>query len=306
LIRWISVSYNILKLVTNDVFKGVFSDRNEVTCYFFWGRESAEVVPLIPSKIKVICKFYNYDLYQNVWGYLAYQSSQMKRANYIVACSEDNKKYMINNYPKFKDKILIDYLGTEIPSSGSQESKDGVLRLVSCSFMMPHKRLEIIAECLSYVDFPLQWIHIGDGPLRSDLEKKTEIICSAKTNIKVTFLGVIPTHKLIDYYVSNPVDLFINTSSTEGIPISMMEVMSLKIPVIAADVGGVKELIVDGVNGYLMNKNIDPKNLAKQIAIYADLDYDSKKRFRESARKIIETKFECYRCARGLADEIFN
>jgi len=48
----------------------------------------------------------------------------------------------------------------------------------------------------------------------------------------------LPHNDVLNYYASNPVDVFINTSSSEGLPVSIMEAMSFGIPVIATNVGG--------------------------------------------------------------------
>ena len=49
----------------------------------------------------------------------------------------------------------------------------------------------------------------------------------------------------------NSLDLLINTSSIEGIPLTAMEAISQGTPVIAPNIGGISELIIDGQNGYL-------------------------------------------------------
>ena len=58
--------------------------------------------------------------------------------------------------------------------------------------------------------------------------------------------------------------MFINVSSTEGIPVSIMEAMSFGIPVIATAVGGTPE-IVNNENGYLLSKDPSAKELAEVI-----------------------------------------
>jgi glycosyltransferase involved in cell wall biosynthesis len=55
----------------------------------------------------------------------------------------------------------------------------------------------------------------------------------------------------------------ISTSVPEGIPVSLMEAMSYKIPVIATDCGGTKEL-VDGESGIIVNQN-NSKQIAHSI-----------------------------------------
>ena len=64
-------------------------------------------------------------------------------------------------------------------------------------------------------------------------------------------MGHYPNEELLRYYGSNHVDLFINTSSTEGVPVSIMEAQSFGIPVIATDTGGVKEVVTEGTGSLL-------------------------------------------------------
>ena len=59
-------------------------------------------------------------------------------------------------------------------------------------------------------------------------------------------------------------DVFCLISNYEGLPISIIEAMRAGLPVIASDVGGNNELVVDGVNGYLVSRG-DRKGLVQAI-----------------------------------------
>ncbi|NMC40567.1 MAG: glycosyltransferase, partial [Bacteroidales bacterium] len=75
---------------------------------------------------------------------------------------------------------------------------------------------------------------------------------------------------------------FINVSSSEGVPVSVMEALSFGIPVIATDAGGTSE-IVNNTNGRLIPVDFDPKDLA---AIIENLVHDEKYQgYRHNARK---------------------
>ena len=83
-------------------------------------------------------------------------------------------------------------------------------------------------------------------------------------------MGQVSNTELMEYYNSNHVDLFLNTSSSEGIPVSIMEAQSFGIPVIATDTGGVKELVKEGT-GSLLPIDFDPEDLSKLIEYYTTL-----------------------------------
>jgi glycosyltransferase involved in cell wall biosynthesis len=69
-------------------------------------------------------------------------------------------------------------------------------------------------------------------------------------------------------------DIFLSTSLNEGIPYSLLEVLSAGVPIIAVESGAIAEIIEDGVNGFLTSK--DPIEIASQIH---GLFTDSVKRF---------------------------
>jgi teichuronic acid biosynthesis glycosyltransferase TuaC len=73
-------------------------------------------------------------------------------------------------------------------------------------------------------------------------------------NNNVKFLGNINEDLLVQYY--NTADIFCLPSSNEGLPNVIVESLLCGTPVVASSVGGIPEIIKDGVNGFL----IDPKN----------------------------------------------
>ena len=83
---------------------------------------------------------------------------------------------------------------------------------------------------------------VGDGPYRKELEKKYN---------RVEFVGYKIETELANHYVSADVFCFPSTNDTFGIV--MIEAMSLGVPVAAYDVTGPKDVIENGVNGYVGN-----------------------------------------------------
>ena len=61
--------------------------------------------------------------------------------------------------------------------------------------------------------------------------------------------GNVDNAALLEDYITENYYLFVNVSSSEGIPVSIMEASSVGIPCLATDVGGTGEIISDGVNG---------------------------------------------------------
>ena len=105
-------------------------------------------------------------------------------------------------------------------------------------------------------------------------------------------MGQVSNREVISYYMNNHVNLFINVSESEGIPVSIMEAISFGIPVIATDVGGTSEIVIDGFNGLLLNKTFDIDKLVDVIscAILGRIDLLS---FRKNARILWTEKYSC-------------
>jgi glycosyltransferase involved in cell wall biosynthesis len=84
-------------------------------------------------------------------------------------------------------------------------------------------------------------------------------------------------------------DIFVLSSRYEGLPISIIEAMSASLPIIAAKVGGVPELIEEGVNGYVFKPG-DWESLKKKIMIYQE-NSSLIAKHGEKSRRIYEEKF---------------
>jgi glycosyltransferase involved in cell wall biosynthesis len=109
------------------------------------------------------------------------------------------------------------------------------------------------------------WTHIGGGECLDDVEQSLK---NMGENVEVCLLGQLPHHDVLDYYQNNPVDLFINVSSSEGLPVSIMEAFANGIPVIATAVGGCPEIVSEDC-GFLLKPNFEAIELAGIIENYS-------------------------------------
>jgi glycosyltransferase involved in cell wall biosynthesis len=158
-------------------------------------------------------------------------------------------------------------LGVPVHTDITPASGDGVLRIVSCSWLIPRKRVHLIIQSLqAYLETAqvrVEWVHIGDGYLKKKLEKYAAKAFSKK-NIIYAFKGYMENEEIFEYYRTHSVDLFMHVSSSEGVPVSIMEALSFGIPVLASNSGGVAE-IVDEHNGHLVDLSAGPEDIAECI-----------------------------------------
>jgi glycosyltransferase involved in cell wall biosynthesis len=85
---------------------------------------------------------------------------------------------------------------------------------------------------------------VGDGPERPAIEK---LIRELKLGDAIRFLGL---RKDVDRLLPGA-DVFLLTSISEGIPLTVIEAMAAGLPVVATDVGGMREVVAEGVTGLL-------------------------------------------------------
>jgi L-malate glycosyltransferase len=98
---------------------------------------------------------------------------------------------------------------------------------------------------------------VGDGRLRADLERRTRELGLAG---QVRFLGTRRDLPLI----YRALDLFVQPSRWEGLPLALLKAMGAGLPVLATRVSGVREVIDDGLNGRLVEPG-NPQALARVL-----------------------------------------
>ena len=126
---------------------------------------------------------------------------------------------------------------------------------------------------------------IGDGPKRGMYE---EIVNNMKLNSNLCFVGKV--NNVEKYFKA--ADLSVLASSSwygEGIPNVVMESMACGTPVLATASGGIKELLIHGENGFLINPG-DYKTLAERI-VFLKNNVDVLERFRKNGISIVNNKF---------------
>lgn len=101
--------------------------------------------------------------------------------------------------------------------------------------------MRVIKSTPSELNKQIQWLIVGDGPLRAELENE------ALEN--VMFSGYLKGKELAEIYSAS--DLFIFPSPTETFGNVVLEALASGTPVIGVNAGGVRNLIQSGVNGYL-------------------------------------------------------
>jgi len=281
--------------------------------YSYWLNYWAVALALLSREKKIsyfVSRAHRYDLYtgkgEAALDFL--KSFTIKYLGKLFLISEDGIRFISGLYPDYTKKYQLSKLGTSDPGFMAPHNIEGQLILVSCSALKITKRVGLILEaliCLNQMhpEIPVTWFHLGDGEAYSVLEKKI-LEKLVNTQIHCNLKGNVANNEVIEFYRNQAVDVFINVSDTEGIPVSIMEAQSCSIPVLATSAGGTPE-IVNNENGALVDVNILPEELA--IVIYRlYLNREDWKRKRILSRQNWELKFCAEKNYSSFADELMR
>jgi len=295
--RWLASRVRVEAILRSDAFRNHVAPELDGSClYFYWGVDYAEILPYLPRRQqqRALVRFHGYDLYwERNDGYIPSQRAIVESAAVLAPISEHGASYLRDKYPRHAAKIRRHRLGTQLHGC-SRPSADGVLRIVTCSYATPVKRLHRLVEGLRHFARPVEWTHLGDGPLLPALVEASRALPS---HVRCRFPGHLQPAAIAPYYESHPVDVFVNVSESEGISVAIMEAMAAGIPVVATDVGGTAEL-VDASVGRLIRADFAPEDLC--AAIEAVADDPARTTLRERCRTRIAADFDLSINSAGL------
>jgi len=306
-------NFQILKVLLNSYkislkwkkfYKKILSEEKleneQLFFHSYWCTEATIGFCLIKDEFpraSYYSRVHAYDLYteRHQPNYLPLRNLIQKNISRLFFISEQGLNYYKNKYQFTDDKLTLNRLGVQPLSqnnAGNTKDKFPGIRIVSCSSIIALKRLHLIVESLEKLnDINIEWVHFGDGNLEKELKKLIQAKLAPKSNITVILRGFCENDEIKNYYQNHHVDLFINTSQYEGLPISMMEAMMYAIPCIGTDVGGVKEIIQDQKNGFLLPVNFNCFALADIIKNYHFFNPTRKEEFELEAFKTYKEKF---------------
>lgn len=183
--------------------------------------------------------------------------------------AESQRQFIVDELRCPPDKVRIIHNGVDPASFGTErirtplvefgiDNADLVVGIVAA--LRPEKDHGTLLRAAAHLiadNSHITVLIVGDGPTRPDLEALCGQLGIAH---KVRFAGSRGDVASL----LRAMDIFVLCSTTECFPISVLEAMACARPVVCTDVGGVRELVVDGVTGYLVPPR-EPKVLAARL-----------------------------------------
>ncbi|MFK2826905.1 glycosyltransferase family 4 protein [Bacillus sp. B190/17] len=167
-------------------------------------------------------------------------------------------------------------------------------RMVMIARFAEPKQQQAVVEALNYMrEFDWQMDFVGDGPLREAVEAHVNQLGLSD---RIRFLG--DRHNIEE--ILSQSQIFILLSKWEGLPLSILEAMRSGLPIVASDVGGVKETIKPSYNGFLIPRD-NEKELINKLTFLIN-DPFIRKEMGDASRKLYLEKFTFERMLNETVD----
>lgn len=271
------IKHSLSYLIYENFFLEFFKKNSGTLMYSYWYNAVVDaVINCKDSKSKVVTRVHRIDLYEQYTplGFFPMRKGNIGKIDMIYSVSQHGVNYLKEKY--LIDNIKLSRLGV-FDRLHLNKKQGKRISLLSVSNIIGIKRVDLIAASIILLakrnpDSFFVWNHFGDGAGRPKIDA---LLFENIPNLISNINGRVANDKIYEFYKNNSVDIFVNLSMSEGIPVSIMEAISFGVPVIATDVGGVSE-IVNETNGILLSEN---PGLEEILIAYNNLLDNPKNRF---------------------------
>lgn len=235
---------------------------------------------------KIITTFHGYDLTLKKYNKNTFYHNLFEKSDLILAICMERKRRLIR-LGCDPDKIRVHKTGINLSKfTSSREPNNGKVRITTVCRLAEVKGVcygiyainKLVQRLIN-----IEYIIIGDGPLRKDVSEK---IGDFNLTPYVKLLGWCNQDEIEQILRST--DIFLLPSITskreeqEGIPTALIEALACEIPVVSTNYGGIPELVQDGISGFLVPER-DFDAIAERLE-YLILHPDVRQRMGKSGR----------------------
>jgi glycosyltransferase involved in cell wall biosynthesis len=215
--------------------------------------------------------------------------------DWYIAVSEALRQIEFKNKVAKPEKVSVIYNGIDNTEFNTRVDVEKVKEEVGLNSKIPvigvigrlepQKRVDVFLRAASMIitsGFYIQFLIVGDGPLRKELETLAVNLNIAE---KVLFLG----WRRDVYKLLAVMDIFCLSSGWEGMPLVVLEAMSMGRPVISTRVRGIDEVVENRKTGIIVPLN-DPKALAEACILLLN-NYDLAAKMGKAGRRKFDQMF---------------
>jgi glycosyltransferase involved in cell wall biosynthesis len=209
-------------------------------------------------------------------------------ADALVAVSNGLRSYAKETAPDLPIQVIPNAIDLSAFTPPVQRETGGSVRLLYVGRFNTFKNVETLVEAVGRLsqmdvgDFELNLV--GEGEQRPVVER---MVSELGLTRRVHFVGWVARDRIADHYRS--ADIFVTATTWEGMPNTVLEAMACGLPIVGTQASGLRELVRDGLNGYLVPIK-DPDALVQALARLVDNGYERRRMGRQS-RKLAEREF---------------
>lgn len=254
-----------------DIFQAAGPD--VVHCHWYKANLLAYLASLREKTISLVSTQHGMPEYLGRGGDIKY--SVLHRLNFFllsryfqgtVAVSNEVRRALTERHGFDESRTFVIYNGTEPCDETFPDRSEGRFTIGSSGRLFPVKDFPLMVEVAREIakhEAGIRFELAGTGPEKERIAETVRL-----HGLDGTFLLRGFLHEVSAFYQG--IHLYLNTSVHEGIPMSVLEAMAHGLPVVAPDVGGLKEILDDGIHGFLI-KGRDPRSFAERcMLLYRD------------------------------------
>jgi glycosyltransferase involved in cell wall biosynthesis len=200
-------------------------------------------------------------------------------ASYVVVFTDEQKSAVHSKYGVPNDRIKVVVNGVEdkfyFDKSRSESERPKLLFVGRLGYQ---KNIPQLLSALKGVSGQFETVLVGSGELETELKSLAK-----ELELKnVTFAGRKDGTELLKFY--DDADIFVLSSEREGMPLVLLEAMAMGLPIVATDVTGNRDVVVNGENGLLVPFN--DADAFREALLKIKSDKKLYKRMSQNARKM--------------------
>lgn len=210
---------------------------------------------------------------------MIYNRLALRRADRVIGVGQTVRRALIENEGIAPERVSVIYNGIDLAAFETKTTDRGAVRreigvgpddfvvaqVARLDYLKDHATAVRTIARVAEQNRQTRLVIVGDGPLRGDIEGHVARADAAG------FVRMLGLRRDVGRILA-AADVFLLTSISEGIPLTVIEAMAAGLPVVSTAVGGVPEVIVDGVNGLLAPAGDDEALAQDLLALGADED----------------------------------
>lgn len=212
------------------------------------------------ANVPLIIQFHGADAHQQktVKTYLPFYKKAFAYADAIVTVSQDMSDVLIR-LGASKEKIFLNPCGVDTELFSQIDISQSPPNFLSVGRFVAKKSPQSIVKAFKIVSDQISNAHlwmVGDGPLFKETKQLAEMLFLQD---KITFTGVLPSKEIIGLMKNTR--CFVQHSVTaldgdmEGTPVTILEASSSGLPIVSTKHAGIKQAVIDGETGFLVDEH---------------------------------------------------